>query len=385
MKKKLLFIGPIGDIGGRELETGFMAKSLSNEFDIEILSTGNLTFKSQIFDFVSPRIVQTLNECIYKSNFWFRTLSQLSAKNSKQIKDKYFYTSNTIAKKTGYRAYANKQLKEKINNSEIVILCMQLTSNYIKEIVEYSFNLKKPIVLRTSTTINHVNEQDWDWLKKIDLFIHHSESNASKLNALENYKYTIIDQCTYKEKEMLNIQPTKSIGTLLYVGRISEEKGIIPFVNMFNKLNTDLRLKIVGDGSQFNQLKTLAESNKNIELLGFLSQDEIVNKLEEADAAIIPSYEESGPLIGLEAMASAKIIISTKVGAMATRLDGLNNQFWFNVDDIESFKEVINEISNMSNEEIEKIALENRTRYLDKYQMDKIRSQYKNAIFKLSS
>ena len=72
MKKKILFIGPIGDFGGRELETGFMAKSLSNDFDIEILSTGNLTLNSQIFDFVPTEIVQTLNECIYKNSFRFR-------------------------------------------------------------------------------------------------------------------------------------------------------------------------------------------------------------------------------------------------------------------------------------------------------------------------
>lgn len=383
MKRKLLFIGPIGDIGGRELETGFMANSLSNEFDVKILSTGNLTSKSQIFDFVSQETVQTLNESIYKSNLWFRALSRLSAKNSNQVKDKYSYTSNTIAKKTGYRDYAIKKLKEQINKSNIIVLCMQLTSNYINEIVEFSFGLKKPVVLRTSTTINNVNEQDREWLEKIDLFIHHSESNAEKLNHLENYKYTIIDQCTYKEKEMLKLQPVKAINTLLYVGRISAEKGIITFVDMFNELNMDLKLKIIGDGRQFEQLKNQVKSNKNIEVLGFLSQDEIVNVIKETDAIVIPSYEESGPLIGLEAMASARIIVSTKVGAMVTRLDGLNNQFWFNVEDINSFKEVINKIEKLSPEELEKIALENRSRYLDKYQMDKIQSQYKNAIFKL--
>ena len=111
---------------------------------------------------------------------------------------------------------------------------MQLTSNYLKEIAEYSHSLKKPIVLRTSTTIKESDIVEKGWLKEITLFIHHSKSNAKKLEFIENYNYTLVDQCTFKEEEMLEIKPVETFNKLLYVGRISEEKGIVDFVNIFN-------------------------------------------------------------------------------------------------------------------------------------------------------
>ena len=46
----MLIIGPIGDFGGRELEAGFIANSLSDNYDVEICSIGNITKNSQVYE-----------------------------------------------------------------------------------------------------------------------------------------------------------------------------------------------------------------------------------------------------------------------------------------------------------------------------------------------
>ncbi|WP_066219250.1 hypothetical protein [Formosa haliotis] len=81
--KKVLIIGPIGDIGGRELETGFIAKTLSSVASVKILSTGNMTHNSQIFNFVSDKQIINLKKHLYNSNLFFKVLAILSSLKSK--------------------------------------------------------------------------------------------------------------------------------------------------------------------------------------------------------------------------------------------------------------------------------------------------------------
>jgi glycosyltransferase involved in cell wall biosynthesis len=383
MKQNLLIIGPIGDIGGRELETGFIANALSDDYNITICSTANYTSKSQIFDFVLKEKVTNLNQLIFNQNLWFKLLAVLGYLKSSKKGLVLDYVSNSLSRQTGYRKYALKQIKKKIDNADAVIICAQISSNYIKEVIEYSSSKQKPTLFRTSNTIKKLDINQKAWLDKVTFFAHHSLSNAKRLAFLENHNYQLIDQCTFKEDYMLKIEPTKKFKSLLYIGRLSSEKGIRELVGFFKNYKLDLNLKIIGDGQLYDELKIECRQLKNVELLGFLNQDAILNYINKSDAIIIPSHEESGPLVGLEAMASARLVISTKVGAMPDRLEGCKNQFWFDINNIKTLEAIINHIKKLDASEIKETALENRKRYISKYRKEIIQNQYKNAIFKL--
>jgi glycosyltransferase involved in cell wall biosynthesis len=383
MKQNILIIGPIGDIGGRELETGFIANTLSEDYNVTICSTANYTSKSQIFDFVSKEEVISLNEFIFNRNLWFKLLAVLGYLKSSKRGLVLDYVSNSSAKKTGYRNYALKQIKKKIDNADAVIICAQISSNYINEVLEYASSKQKPTLFRTSNTIKKSDINHNEWLDKVTLFAHHSLSNAKRLAFLENHNYQLIDQCTFKEDDMLKIEPTKKFKSLLYIGRLSSEKGISELVGFFKNYKLDLNLKIIGDGQLYDELKIECRQLKNVELLGFLNQDAILDYINQSDAIIITSHEESGPLVGLEAMASARLVISAKVGAMPDRLSGCKNQFWFDINNLETLEAIINHIKKLDASKIKETAIENRKRYINKYRKEIIQNQYKNAIFKL--
>lgn len=383
MKRKVLIVGPLGDFGGRELETGFIAETLIEAYEVKILSTGNLTSKSQIFDFVSKNKVVTLNQKISKNSLWFRILKCFSYINSNKKQPLINYTSNNLAKKTGYRKFAIQQILEEVDDSDVVILCAQISSNYVEEIVNYANSKKVLVVLRTSMTIKKHQLVDKNWLHKIDLYIHHSQANAAQLSGLKSHHFTIIDQCTYMEAEMLKIKPTEKFSSLLYIGRLSAEKGIKELVTWFKKHGIKLKLNIVGDGDLYSEIKEMSKDLDSLNVLGHLNQKDILQHIKASDAIIIPSLEESGPLVGLEAMASARIILSTKVGAMPERLQGATNQFWFQINDDDSLLRCIGAIEMLDSHQLREIALENRAVYLKNYREKEIRSQYKNAIFKL--
>ncbi|MDY2587168.1 glycosyltransferase family 4 protein [Winogradskyella aquimaris] len=384
MIQKVAIIGPIGDFGGRELETGFIAKTLSEDScEVSVVSTARCTSKSQIFEFIKSEQLQILDELVIKRNLLFRFIAKLAYLRSHRKNPLNFYSSNKFSKKLGYKSSAIKVLNHIVEKADLVIICAQISSAYVKEIVEFAFDKQIPLIIRTSSKISENDIKHKDWLEKVTLFFHHSESNAKRLSFLNNHDYKIIDQCTFKEEEMLEIECPSSFKNILFIGRLSPEKGVVELVNYFKVYGKGLCLNLIGDGPLYNKIATLTQSVDNINLLGYKSQEDIITHFKKNDTIIISSFKESGPLVGLEAMASARLIISTKVGAMSHRLSNTINQFWLDINDPKSLEDVFIKMKGLTEEEIRKIAEKNREVYLLNYRKNTLENLYKKSIFNL--
>lgn len=94
--------------------------------------------------------------------------------------------------------------------------------------------------------------------------------------------------------------------TLIAVGSFIERKGIDLLLNALALIkDSDWRLKLVGDGSEKENLKTVAEGLgilEKIEFAGFLSGDELTNAYETAGVFVFPTREDCFGLVTLEAM-----------------------------------------------------------------------------------
>ena len=105
-----------------------------------------------------------------------------------------------------------------------------------------------------------------------------------------------------------------------YIGRLSEEKGVLNFVKaipLILKQRDDLEFLIGGDGPLQDKIgKYLEEEklNNKVKLTGWIAHDELSEYLNELKLLVIPSYTESGPLIALEAMSCGTPILATSVG-----------------------------------------------------------------------
>ena len=71
--KKILIIGPIEKFGGRELEAGFIASVLNNDFDVDVFSTGNITDWSQLYEMVAETKMHSLKELLYEKLYFLKT------------------------------------------------------------------------------------------------------------------------------------------------------------------------------------------------------------------------------------------------------------------------------------------------------------------------
>jgi len=106
----------------------------------------------------------------------------------------------------------------------------------------------------------------------------------------------------------------------LYLGRLSEEKGLDILIRAMAKTGSRLTLKIVGAGPEFRSLSSLARDlpmAAPVEFLGPKQGFEVRRLLAGAYAVIVPSkcYEVFG-LAALEAAAAGKFVIAANIGGL---------------------------------------------------------------------
>ncbi|MBT9145869.1 MAG: Alpha-D-kanosaminyltransferase [candidate division WS2 bacterium] len=108
-----------------------------------------------------------------------------------------------------------------------------------------------------------------------------------------------------------------------YIGRISEEKGVMNFVKAIPEIlkeRNEVKFLVGGHGRLIDEIeKYLSQQNLNdkVKLMGWIPHDELSNYLNELKLLVIPSYTETGPYIAFEAGACGTPILGTPVGLMS--------------------------------------------------------------------
>ncbi len=139
-------------------------------------------------------------------------------------------------------------------------------------------------------------------------------SNAIDVDEIKTYEPTNINE-VYQQ---FNIPKDKTI--LGFVGRMTEAKGLIPFIkelkNHKDKFN-DCKFLLVGSGEQEEEVKELLKEY-NLEELFILTghQDNVYKFYPIIDVFFLPSIYEGLPMVILEAMSFGKPIVSMNVGSI---------------------------------------------------------------------
>lgn len=109
--------------------------------------------------------------------------------------------------------------------------------------------------------------------------------------------------------------------TLLFVGRLSKQKGVERLLKAFSivhRYDPEMNLKLIGNGELEIKLKNLAHDLKledSVHFLGSKQPEEIANFLEEANLFILPSLYENCPVALLEAQVKGVPCVIVKNGA----------------------------------------------------------------------
>ena len=135
------------------------------------------------------------------------------------------------------------------------------------------------------------------------------------------------------------IEDCSKSNRFLYVGRLSDEKGIELFCQAIKDLKIDYKIEgiVVGGGDILDKLKT---DYPEIQFEGWKTSDEVKAYIKSARVLVLPSkWYEGAPLTILEAMsAGLPCIVSDCTSAVELISDGKNG-YLFNSGSLESLKE----------------------------------------------
>ncbi|MFA6429712.1 MAG: glycosyltransferase [Patescibacteria group bacterium] len=107
---------------------------------------------------------------------------------------------------------------------------------------------------------------------------------------------------------------------LLFVGRVSEDKGANLLAGLLNELDVPFLMEIVGTGPDMN---ALLEHSQRIHAFGVASPEQVLARMREADVLLVPSQiEENQPTVILEAASVGLPVIASDKGGIRETLRG---------------------------------------------------------------
>ena len=205
-------------------------------------------------------------------------------------------------------------------------------------------------------------------LKKVDKII--CVSDYIRKNATQNFpeyadKFTVLFNATdpkvfmpYGKEALLQVKDIVAIEDdktyLLYVGRLTEIKGVHVLIKAFEQINLrlpDTRLIIAGSSFFEGATKTVYEqllvklakpTNQKIIFTGYIPHEKLKYLYSAADIIVLPSiWQDPCPLVVLEAMASGTCLVSSAVGGVPEVVDNGINALLVEAENVEALMQAI--------------------------------------------
>jgi glycosyltransferase involved in cell wall biosynthesis len=157
----------------------------------------------------------------------------------------------------------------------------------------------------------------YSWLKtykKVDLFVCPSNFLENKLlSAKEYYKGKTKTIHNFIDKDKFTNTNRKQENYILFVGRLSKEKGI-EYISKTAKLLPQYEFVVAGSGPDEDMLKSIP----NIKLAGFVTGDALTKLMGNAKLLLLPSVcYENCPLSILESHSMGVPVVTMNSGGMA--------------------------------------------------------------------
>lgn len=153
------------------------------------------------------------------------------------------------------------------------------------------------------------------WNKQVSKFIVLTQFAKAKFSSAGFSENKIVVKPNFVDINFNQNQKTLD-ATFLYVGRLSEEKGISTLKKAIEK-NNALKVTVVGTGPQGDEL-----SHSNFHHLGKQSLESVFKQMQKHMVLIMPSiWYEGFPMTLVEAYANGLPVIASRIGALEELVD----------------------------------------------------------------
>lgn len=183
------------------------------------------------------------------------------------------------------------------------------------------------------------------WENVMDADISPSKFLMNKL--IDNGK-TIDGKVVYNPciESIENVELDNRENSMVFFGRVSKEKNIVEFAKMFSKVNSKLKLIVIGRGNCEEELVEVAKLSDNVEFIcNFLDSESLYKIIKKSKYFILPSvWYENSPVSIVEAINVGLIPIVSNIGGMQELIDYFGVGYTFSPTNLNEIEEIINSL-----------------------------------------
>jgi glycosyltransferase involved in cell wall biosynthesis len=158
---------------------------------------------------------------------------------------------------------------------------------------------------------------------------------------------------------------------VLFVGRMDVQKGFDVLVRAVYSLEDQVTVRAIGAAihSAGKSAGNESAALQNVEMLGWMGEEDIAAHMLACDVIVIPSRWEGFGLVAIEAMRAGKAVVATSVGGLRSIVvDGITGRL-IPKNDAQSLALVL---TSRSASDWAEMGQAGRTRYLDLYTVDRV-------------
>ena len=132
------------------------------------------------------------------------------------------------------------------------------------------------------------------------------------------------------KEDFFHMQNCEQANRVLFAGRIIPRKGIEDLIKALVIIKDKVNIKVVlagsadVDGIYLNKITKYIQDNKisdKIIFLGHINERKILNEFSRCSLMVLPSYQETAPMVIQQAMAAAKPVIATRICGIPYQVD----------------------------------------------------------------
>ena len=143
--------------------------------------------------------------------------------------------------------------------------------------------------------------------------------DPTKIKVLNNF----LDPVKLKRYKAIGNETVAHQNYYCFVGRLSQEKGVTDLLDVASRL--PYRLKVAGGGPLEAELREKYADCSNIEFLGMLDAQGVVNVLTGAKLSVIPSqWYENNPLSVVESLCAGTPVAGSQIGGIPELINSEN-------------------------------------------------------------
>ncbi len=253
----------------------------------------------------------------------------------------------------------------------------QLHISYVHTPMRYAWDMFHEYMKQVNPLLRHWASRElhririWDatGAMRVDHFVSNSGYVARRIEKVYRRKATVIYPPVDVDKFPLEKQKEDYY---IAVSRLVPYKRMDIIVQAFTRMPSR-RLIVAGGGPQLREIKRIAKGHPNIEVLGYVPDEELVRLIQKARALIFAAKEDFG-IVPVEAQAAGTPVIAYGRGGAMESVEKNRTGIFFYYQTPEAIAQAV--------EEFEKLSFDPEyiSRHARRFSAERFRSQFEQLV-----